>query len=204
MPAQEFYDARTTQDPTFELAYWHWGLEIAQRWRERAGLPRHEEWAQVQERLALPRVLDGRYAAVDTDAEMRRDDHPSLLAALGVVPPTPLVDPALMAATLQDVLDNWRWETAWGWDFPVIAMTATRLGLPQVAVDALMRGEVKNRFTAVGHNPQMGGILPLYLPGNGALLAAVSLMAGATTGAGPAGFPAEGWAVRNEGFVPWP
>ena len=29
--AEETYDAATTENPTFELAYWRWGLEIAQR-----------------------------------------------------------------------------------------------------------------------------------------------------------------------------
>jgi hypothetical protein len=204
MPAQEFYDARQTTDPTFELAYWWWGLEIAQRWRERAGHERHADWARVQDGLARPHTADGHYTAVASDEPMRRDDHPSLLAALGVVPSTPLVDHATMAATLADVLDDWQWPTAWGWDFAVMAMTATRLGRPDLAVDSLLRDEVKNRITAVGHNPQMGGILPLYLPGNGALLAAVSLMVTGADDGSPAGFPGEGWEVRAEGFVPWP
>ena len=204
MPAQEFYDARTTTDPTFELAYWWWGLELGQRWRERAGQPRESSWTVVQDGLAHPYVVDGRYRAIASDEEMRRDDHPSLLAGLGVVPRTPLVDPSTMEATLVDVLDNWEWPTAWGWDFPVLAMTATRVGRPDIAIDSLMKDAAKNRFTVVGHNPQIGAYLPLYLPGNGSLLAAVSLMsAGGTDGTG-SGFPADGWSVATEGFLPWP
>ncbi len=76
MPAQEFYDARTTQDPTFELAYWWWGLEVAQLWRERAGFVRRTDWEQVQRDLASPQVVNGSYAAVANSADMRRDDHP--------------------------------------------------------------------------------------------------------------------------------
>ena len=113
-----------------------------------------------------------------------------------MVPPTPIIDPDLMRATLNDVLEKWDWPSAWGWDFPMMAMTAARLGRPDVAVDALLRDEVKNQFTLVGHNSQMGSILPIYLPGNGALLAAVSLLA--TTG-----FP-RSWNAQTEGFVPWP
>lgn len=203
MPAQEFYDARTTVDPTFELAYWWWGVEIAQRWRERSGQTRDPEWDTVQNGLAHPHVVDGRYRAIASDEDMRLDDHPSLLAALGVVPATPLIDAGTMEATLLDVLERWDWPTAWGWDFPVLAMTAARLGRPGLAIDALLRDEVKNRITAVGHNPQLGGILPLYLPGNGALLAAVSLLAaGGSDGTAP-GFP-DGWSVQTEGFLPWP
>jgi len=196
MPAQEFYDVTTTEDPTFELAYWWWGLEIAQQWRERRRVDRDPRWADVQARLATPFVQDGHYTAIATEPYLRRDDHPSLLAAFGVLPPTPAIDPEIMRATLHDVLENWDWPTAWGWDFPVMAMTAARLDRPDVALDALLRDEVKNQYTLVGHNSQMGSILPIYLPGNGALLAAVSLLA--TTG-----FP-ETWNAQTEGFVPWP
>ncbi|MFB4295808.1 hypothetical protein [Actinomadura sp. NTSP31] len=125
MPAQEFYDARTTEDPTFELAYWWWGLEIAQRWRERTGSPRDARWQDVQERLARPHQIDGRYTAIATEPYLRRDDHPAILCALGMVPASPLIDAPVMETTLLDVFENWQWPTAWGWDFPVMAMTAT-------------------------------------------------------------------------------
>ncbi|MET0713766.1 MAG: hypothetical protein ABWY57_02535 [Mycetocola sp.] len=196
MPAQEFYDVTTTEDPTYELAYWWWGLEIAQLWRDRSGSDRAAEWSRVQDNLASPHTEDGHYTAIATEPYLRRDDHPALLAALGVVPPTPLVDPAVMGATLKNVLETWDWPSAWGWDFPVMAMTASRLGEPDMAIDALLRDEVKNQFTAVGHNSQMGSILPIYLPGNGSLLAAVSMLA-------TNGFP-DSWDVSTEGFLPWP
>ncbi|WIB37213.1 hypothetical protein [Curtobacterium sp. MCJR17_043] len=77
-------------------------------------------------------------------------------------------------------------------------MTATRTGQLDLAVDALLRDEAKNTYSAVGHNAQIGSILPVYLPGNGSLLAAVSLMA--LTGS----FPKEGWMIQAEGFLPWP
>ncbi len=35
--AQERFGADTTFNTTFELAYWKWGLEVAQQWRERPG-----------------------------------------------------------------------------------------------------------------------------------------------------------------------
>ena len=199
MPAQEFYDARSTVDPTFELSYWWWGLEIARKWRERNGDTTRKEWEDVQARLASPRVVDGRYAAVGNDHEMRRDDHPSLLAALGVVPLNPLIEPFIMSATLDDVLANWDWPSAWGWDFPMIALTASRLGRTGDAFDALLRDEAKNQYTAVGHNPQFDGILPLYLPGNGSLLLAMARLASQTTSP-----PTTGWVVRAEGFPQLP
>jgi hypothetical protein len=207
VPAQESYQAATTEDPTFELAYWWWGLEIAQRWRERNGAARSEQWRQVQNGLVRPRTDAGRYCAIATEPYLRRTDHPSLLCALGLVPATPVIDPATMESTLLDVRDTWAWDTAWGWDFPAMAMTATRLRRPDLAVSALMAYSPKNRYLATGHSPQIGSLLPVYLPANGALLAAVSLMAAGWDDAGTdlPGFPKDGtWTIRHEGFTPWP
>jgi hypothetical protein len=103
--------------------------------------------------------------------------------------------------------DHWDWNSAWGWDFPVMAMTATRLGRPDLAVDALLGDSAKNTYLPTGHSPQIGSLLPTYLPANGALLAAVSLMAADGEGADRdcPGFPRDGrWTVRHEGFTPWP
>lgn len=204
VPAQEFYDSRTTEDPTFELGYWWWGLEIANRWRERSGHPRVERWQRIQDNLARPHLLDSGYAAIGTPPYLRTDDHPSMLAGLGVIPASPLIEAQTMSQTIDHVLQYWQWDTAWGWDFPVVAMAATRVGRPAVAVDALMMEASKNSFLLNGHNPQMGNFLPIYLPGNGALLAAVSLMAAGWDGsASTPGFP-DSWRVRAENIHPWP
>ncbi len=142
------------------------------------------------------------------DNPASRHDHPSFLMALGQLPGDG-VDRATMERTFEAVLVSWDWETKiWGWDYPMIAMTAARLGRPGDAVDLLLfdRGP-NNRYTASGHCPQRGD-LPAYLPANGALLAAVAMMAAGWDGA-PArhapGFPADGtWAVRHEGLRPLP
>lgn len=125
------------------------------------------------------------------------DDHPSLLAGYGLVPTTPMIDPARMDNTLREVIDNWDWPSAWGWAFPVIAMTAARLGNPDLGIDCLLKAGAKNRHTDVGHNPQMWGILPLYLPGNGSLLAAVSLIAAGDDA------PALRWASHPRAMSCW-
>ena len=205
VPAQEFYDRRTTVDPTFELAYWWWGIELAQRWLERRGEERDPRWSDAQARLARPHVRDGIYTAVAAEPFTKRDDHPSLLAAFGLVPPTPVIDPETMRATLRDVLADWDWNSTWGWDYPVLAMTATALGDGEAAVAGLLQDRPKNTYLPNGHNPQMGNMLPLYLPGNGGLLAAVALMVTGYAGsdARTPGFPAS-WDVRHEGFVDWP
>lgn len=210
MPAQESYDRSIAADPTFELAYWYWGLETAQRWRERLGLPRDEHWERVKNGLVRPLVKDGSYAAVATPPYTVRVDHPSMVGALGVVPQTPLIDPDTMRATLHSIQQHWQWETTWGWDYPMLAMCAARLGQPDDAVDFLLMNAPKNVYLANGHNRQAPTMLPLYLPGNGGLLMAVAMMAAgwddcwndSPTRAAP-GFPAA-WQVQVEGIRPMP
>jgi hypothetical protein len=208
LPAQEFYDRTTVVNPTFELAYWYWGLETAQRWRERLGMEREPAWEQVKNGLAVPTPRDGIYPAIETEPYTMRNDHPSLLMALGFVPQTPLIDPEVMQRTLENVKQDWDWPSTWGWDYPVLAMCAARLGDGAGAVDGLLMPMPKNSFLPNGHNMQMPVFVPLYLPANGGLLAAVALMAagwdGAPTRPAP-GFPDDGsWVVQVEGIAPLP
>ena len=194
VPAQESYAAirdRVT-NPPFEMAYWVWALGIAQEWRVRAGLPPEPRWDEVRKGMAPPLIRDGVYTAIGVEPFTVRTDHPSMVYALGVVPPTDLVDPAVVRATLDDVLSGWDWASTWGWDYPALAMTATRLGDTATAIDVLLRDSPKNRYLHNGHNHQTGS-LPVYLPGNGGLLAALALLVAE-------GFP-DGWVVRQEGFV---
>lgn len=209
VPAQESYvsSRATIINPTFELAYWSWALRLANRWRIRLGLDPDPVWTRIAAHLARPTVRDGTYAAIGVPPFLVLDDHPSMLYALGFVPPTELIDPSVMRTTLRQVLATWPWETTWGWDYPAIAMTATRLGAPATALTALLLPTPKNVYLPNGHNRQSAD-LPTYLPANGGLLAAIALMVrGADTLAAldTPGFPADGgWVVRHEGLHPLP
>jgi hypothetical protein len=202
MPSQESYrdEIESVRDPTFELAYWWWALDVAGRWRTRLGLAPKPEWERVKAALPQPAARDAVYPTMQSAPYTRRDDHPSMVAALGVVPPTPLIDRELMAATLASLKGEWDWSTAWGWDFPMMAMTAARLGRAEDAVDMLMMEAAKNGYLVNGHNFQHP-YLPLYLPGNGGLLYATAMMARGFDGAESEhpGFPADRWTVRMEG-----
>lgn len=200
MPAQETYDPRTVYDPPFELAYFWWGLRTAQEWRRMRGQEPDAAVERILERMAALPTADGVLAAVDRPARTDRVDHPSLLGALGVVPMTPLVDLETMRRTVEDVKENWDWPRAWGWDFPVLSMSETRLGDHEGAVEALLMDTPRNVFLANGYNCQDPMRLPLYLPGNGGLLAAVALLAGGYDGAAGAGDGVPGWRIRAEGF----
>jgi len=210
IPAQEIHPAVETLNPPFELAYWAWGLETAQQWRERAGMARSESWDHIIDHLAEYPSANGYYQNVEnvdrTFREEQRRDHPTLLGAYGMLPGRN-VDTAMMRRTLEKVMDAWNWERTWGWDFPLTAMTAARVGRPDLAVEALLMESVKNSYLINGHNYQSER-LPVYLPGNGGLLSAIAMMCAGWDGAPEIhtpGFPRDGrWVVRHEGLAPLP
>ena len=207
--AEMYYDDHEHQwNPTFEIAYWRFGLEIAQRWRERLGMGRDATWDRVLQHLPALATRDGLYVAAETATRTFQDlgrnaSHPSMLAPFGMLNGA-MVEPGMMRNTLLRIMKDWEWDNTWGWDYPLIAMTAARVGEREKAIEALLKPEVKNKFLVNGHNFQMEHVLPVYLPGNGGLLYAVALMAagwdGAPKGHAP-GFPDDGsWTVRWEGL----
>lgn len=207
IPAQERFKAEQTFNPTYELCYWKWALETAQQWRLRLGMPREQKWDDVIEKIAPLPILGDVYLATEsapdsyTNPEFKTD-HPSVFGAFGMLPQTGLVDSTIMKNTFNLIWKDWSWKDTWGWDFPMTAMTATRLGMPNKAVDALLMDITTNTYLVNGHNYQ-DDRLTIYLPGNGGLLTAIALMCGGWDGnqiENP-GFPKDGsWKVRSEGF----
>ncbi|MBX5438546.1 MAG: hypothetical protein IRZ29_03275 [Thermoflavifilum sp.] len=209
IPAQEIFHAEETDDPAFELAYWYVALRIAQEWRKRLHLPPDRVWERVIEHLAPLPTQDGCYLPEShaitayTNDSLRRD-HPIVLGVLGMLPQTKKVNLQIMNHTLSEVLEKWNWKTSWGWDFPMMAMTATRLGRPQDAIRALFMPVQKNTYLINGHNYQ-DQRLRIYLAGNGALLTALALMAAGYDGCTQScpGFPHDGkWNIRWGGLYP--
>ncbi len=206
IPAQEIFPATETDDPPFELAYWKYALQVAQTWRNRLGMAPDPTWQDVIDRIAPLPEFGGWYlpAARATEAYTKREnreDHPVVTGAFGMLPDVGLADPAKMKATFQEIMRDWNWETTWGWDYPMLAMCAARLGMQEEAVNALLMDVQKNTYLINGHNYQ-DKRLRIYLPGNGGLLTAVAMMAaGWENGpeAAAPGFP-KGWKVRYEGL----
>ena len=196
-------DPRTTINPTFELSYWLTGLRIAGLWRERLGLPAKAEYGRVCDKLSPLPVQQGVYVSwenIDGMWTRYNWEHPALIGAYGMLPGDG-VDIPTMERTLMKVHREWKLHETWGWDFPMLAMCAARLGKPEMAVDYLLDYPAFD-FDACGLVG--GGRAPFpYFPGNGGLLYAVAMMAagwdGAPSGNAP-GFPSKGWVVKHEGL----
>jgi hypothetical protein len=211
IPAQEVFKPEDTYNPTYELAYWDWALRIAQKWRERLGMQRNGEWDKIINNLAPLPVSGGVYLSTENNKDSYTNDkwlhdHPSVLGALGMVPGSARLDLDIMRKTFDTVWKVWKWDDTWGWDFPMTAMTAARLKMPEKAIDALFMNVRTNTYLKNGHNYQ-DQRLRIYLPGNGGVLTAVAMMAGGwdgSTGTNP-GFPRNvKWKVRSEGFKKMP
>lgn len=212
IPAQETLKAAETYNAPFELSYWHYALRTAQKWRERMGLERNKTWDKIIAQLSpLAADGEGKYLAAESAPETYQDirftsDHMAVLGALGIMPMNTLIDKDKMQKTLDWVWNNWNWNKTWGWDYPMTAMCAARLGDTEKAVGALLMNNRTNTYLVSGHNYQ-DTRLRLYLPGNGGLLTAIAMMCAGWDGheqKNP-GFPDNGqWDVRWEGLVPIP
>jgi hypothetical protein len=200
--------ALTTLNPTFELAYWRFGLRVAQSWRERLHLPREPRWDRVLDQLSPPAIQEGVYLMQEGMSDTYTQwnwEHPAMLGALGMQPGDG-VDSEVMRRTAQRVKDTWLWDRCWGWDLPMAAMAAARTGQPELALDFLLLDTPKNHYLPNGHNYQRAD-LPAYLPANGGLLAATAMMCAGWAGGSKditPGFPMNGkWSVHHEDLRQW-
>lgn len=208
IPAQESLKAAETFNSPFELSQWHYTLQVAQAWREQAGAKRSTRCDSIIGHLSplaynADRLYLAAESATDTyENEKMTSDHPALLGALGFFPDSRLINREVMGHTLDWIVEHWNWPSSWGWDFPMTAMTATRLLQPEKAIDALLLPMQKNTYLPNGHNYQ-DKRLRIYLPGNGGLLSAIALMCAGWDGCTVTnpGFPKDGqWDVRWEGL----
>ncbi|WP_340111368.1 hypothetical protein [Maribellus mangrovi] len=207
IPAQESLEREVTINPPFELAYWYWGLSTAQKWQTRLGKPVNSKWQAVIDSLSGFEHKNGLYLAAESAPDSYENtryysDHPMVLGAFGIMPETVGIDTGLMANTFDYIEKNWNWESTWGWDYPMAAMSAVRLGKPEKALDLLLKDVTKNTYLKNGHNFQSDR-LRIYLPGNGGLLTAVAMMCAGyegNTNRNP-GIP-DDWKVKWEGLKP--
>ena len=210
IPAQECHTPETTKDPTFEAEYFVFGLSIAALWHKRLDMQVPGKWTDIIENMTQSPVYDDMYQAHTYCSDTFKNanvDHPSMLCAYGLID-SGRIDHEIMKNTLAKVIEAWDYESLWGWDFAVMAMTAARLGMKGKAIDLLLTDTPKNRYVKSGNNAQgKRKDLPLYLPGNGSILLAMPLLVAGVEGKVDrlAGFPDDGtWCVEYEDINPFP
>ena len=112
-----------------------------------------------------------------------------------------------MLKTLELANEKWFWERGnFSWNYPSLALNATRLGRPDIAVRAVNMNNRSDLLLPSGNNYR-STTLRMYLPGNGGILLAVGMMCAGWDGCTEQnpGFPKDGtWDVRWEGLKPLP
>lgn len=214
IPVQEEHEPIKTLNPSFELAYWSFGLELGSRWVGRLPVTNRRTetirlFTTVAERMAPLPKYNGLYIAHENcqnTFESFNKDHPSMLMTYGFIP-NKKIEVSLMQQTYEAVMEHWDFASLWGWDFAMMAMTAIRLKKPEWAIEALLRETPKNTYVENGHNyQQLRTDLPVYLPGNGSFLLAVGMMAMGYEDQNEGGFEElDGWKdIQFEGLRPLP
>jgi len=198
----EHTSENNTQNPTFELVQWYYGIKVAQDWRVRMGLPRDAKWDDILAKLSRPAVHNNKYAEIETDVT---DGGSDMIMALGYLPQTPMIDPQIMANTFNGIYSRGM-RSFISWSLGKGALTAARLGETEKAINILCNDMLGARFLNNGHVQRAKEPLtcPAYLPANSAFMAAAGLMLGGWDN-GPdtkaPGFPKDGnWNVKAEGF----
>jgi hypothetical protein len=111
-----------TINPAFELAYWRYGLGLAETWMTRLALPIPSAWTQVKAQLAPLPIEDGLYAVYDgIESNFWTDptyinDHPALAGIHGWLPPIDGVNLSIAKATADKTYTNWNISNCWGYD----------------------------------------------------------------------------------------
>lgn len=191
---QEKGDPEAIKNPPFECLYFSFGLKKAKEWLEKLGIEK-EEYGIIAEKLAKPYIKNGLYQAYegcDDTYERLNLDHPAHLFIYGWIMAD--YNKKILSDSLEKYDSTWDLKSLWGWDFALLAMTYSRLERFEDAFDALLKDTEKNTYVANGHNAQVSNPnLPLYLPGNGSLLLAMSVLKSC-----------KGWYVVKEGLMDYP
>jgi hypothetical protein len=176
-------------------------------------MERDSYWDDILQKLSPLTIREGKYVQIESEPDMysRPGGFPSdMIMALGYLPKTPMVDEEIMRNTFSAILQRNGLSSFISWSMGKGALTATRLGYPQTAVDIVCNETPKARFNKSGYvlRPKEGLGCPAYLPVNSSFLAAVALMAAGWDDA-PAiwapGFPQDGtWKVRVENLQKLP
>lgn len=205
-PVSENTNPNLTVNPTFELSYWRWGLDIASVWKERQNQSVPQAWSTIASSLPPLPIQNGTYVLYTglsyldmwNNATLAlTSDHPSMAMIYGFTRPPPSFSLPVFNATMAHISTHWNFSESFGWDFPMVAMAYARLGDPDTAVQFLLHENF--RFDDVGM-PLGGTRVPTpYFPGSSALLMATAMMAGGWSGSQGDRWP-RGWEVQTERF----
>lgn len=109
-----------TQNPAFELSYWHLGFDLAGQWMDHMGREVPSSWTTVAKNLAKLPIINGTYAVYEgietnylTDPTFT-SNHPALVGVYGWLPATEGLNISMAKATAETVWAHWNFTDCWG------------------------------------------------------------------------------------------
>lgn len=191
---QEKGNPEEIKNPPFELSYWSFGLKTAYEWMNKLG-ENNEEWLKISEKMARPYVHDKKLSAFEGFDETYTKlnlDHPSMLFQYGWL--SDKIHEKILKESFEEFEKVWDFKSLWGWDFAILAMVLAKNGQMEKAFDILLMESEKNSYLENGFNAQVSrNDLPLYMPGNGSLLLAMTVLKSS-----------KNWYVKTEGIMDYP
>lgn len=199
--AQEYHLPEDVKNGVYELEYWHFALTTYKEWCKRLGKTPLADLDEKLDKLVMPPIIDGLYPAHENCPETYTKfnyDHPSMLCAYGVLPGWRM-DEKIVRATLDKIMQVWKWDETWGWDYALLAMCASKLGDSKTALDVLLMDSVKNTYSKNGHVYQYPS-LPCYIDTNASFLLALGFIAAGCDSNPKCMFPQD-WDVKVEDIL---
>eukprot|EP00026_Physarum_polycephalum_P004137 Phypoly_transcript_04154.p1 GENE.Phypoly_transcript_04154~~Phypoly_transcript_04154.p1 ORF type:complete len:701 (+),score=64.66 Phypoly_transcript_04154:35-2104(+) len=206
-PVSENTNYALTRNTAFELSYFRIGLGLAIQWMTRLGKTVPSAWTLVLNNLAPLPTYNGTYVIYEGIGDMWNNlqytsDHPSMAGIYGWLSPTDVLDMEIFNKTIETIYQKWQLSSCWGWDFPLLAMTAARSGDPDMAVNWLLHPLFQ--FDDIGMPMAGGGGLTPYFPSSGGLLYAIAFMTAGWDGGPDTHAPGFGsnWTIAYENLLP--
>jgi hypothetical protein len=190
-----------TKNPTLELAYWRFGLRVAIKWYERQRLPVPEKLQHTFDHLAPYAVEHDSYISHggSRPGPGLGAINPAVAGIFGMLPSDDRLNMTLFRNTVANVYRTWNASASAGWELPLLAMTAARMGDADRAVGLLLSGGFRSDDSGL---PVGDSRAPSpRLSSSGGLLMVVAMLASGWSEIPGKHWP-RGWSCAAEGFGP--
>lgn len=173
----ESIEVKKCHNPMFEIEYFRYVFKNQGIIDDILYNKRRYDYNDLSNRLINPKISNNIYLkthGIKDDLDIY-PDHPTEVFSYSYFKSLK-IDKDIMKSTLDFVLKNMDLTTFWGWDFPLIGMTAINLGFKEYGIKIAMMDSCNNKYLYNGHNTSPRDDLRIYLPGNGAYLLFYNLL----------------------------
>jgi hypothetical protein len=170
---------------------------VAIEWYKRQQLAVPKKLQHTFDHLAPYPVERGTYISYEgSQANPRLATNPAVAGIFGMLPADDRLNMTLFRNTVAGVYSTWNSSASAGWEVPLLAMTAARMGDTDRAVDLILGAGFDDAGLPVGDSRH-----PRRLSSNGGLLMVVAMLASGWSEIPGRHWP-QGWSCAAEDFAP--